>query len=72
MVVIDEAHVVKNDATTSHTTVRWLQLEFMVLATASITPNRLEDFRGYMEFIQADPDIWERIDDSRVGSFGHY
>lgn len=35
----------------------------MVLATASIMPNRLEDFRGYMEFIQADPDLWERIDE---------
>ena len=55
---IDEAHVIKNATTASHTMVRWLKSPFTILVTASVLPNRVNDFKGYMEFIQADPALW--------------
>jgi hypothetical protein len=57
-IAIDEAHCIKNDTTASHSTVRWLESSFSVLATASVLPNRITDFQGYIPFIEADSKLW--------------
>lgn len=50
-VAIDEAHQIKNIETHAHASVYWLAPDHIVLATASILPNSIDDFRGYMSFI---------------------
>ena len=67
IIAIDEAHCIKNESTGSHSVVRWLNPEFTILATASILPNRITDFQGYMAFIQADPNLWS---DSNLKEWG--
>lgn len=37
------AHWIKNIESAAHTTIEWLAAEFLVLATASVLPNRIED-----------------------------
>lgn len=54
IVIIDEAHVVKNPETASHLAVTWLKAEFVLLATASVLPNSIQDFAGYIRFIEND------------------
>jgi len=51
IVTIDKAYQIKNPNTAAHTTVAWLQALFHVLATASVLPNSIRDFKGYMHFI---------------------
>ena len=48
VVIIDEAHVVKNPETASHIAVTWLKAQFILLATASVLPNSIQDFTGYI------------------------
>lgn len=62
IITIDEAHAIKNEATASHSTVRWLKPQFTILAKASVLPNRVTDFQGYMNFIQADPSLWTKLE----------
>lgn len=58
VIVIDEAHSIKNDETSGHATIRWLNAQFLILATASVAPNRVNDFQGYMEFVDTGIDLW--------------
>ena len=59
IVTIDEAHQIKNPDTAAHTTVAWLQASFHVLATASVLPNGIGDFEGYMHFIDMNRNLWQ-------------
>jgi hypothetical protein len=58
LITIDEAHVIKNDTTASHCTVRWLNSPFILLVTASVLPNRIEDFAGYIPFLEPLEELW--------------
>ena len=57
---IDEAHVVKNADSASHILVRWLLLMFLFLATATILPNHVSDFAGYVAFIEPSKNLWTK------------
>lgn len=57
-VTIDEAHVVKNADTMSHKTVTWLKPHFLLMATATVLSNRIEDFGGYMKLMEPEEDLW--------------
>lgn len=59
IVTIDEAHQIKNPDTAAHATVAWLQASFHVLATASVLPNGINDFDGYMHFVDMNRDLWQ-------------
>lgn len=60
VVEIDEAHGLKNEETASHNAVQWLEAPFIAMATtASVLPNRLEDFTGYPQFIGMPDSLWE-------------
>ena len=50
-VICDEVHTSK-PYTYLSTTIMWLKAKFHVLATASPMPNRIEDWKGYMSFIE--------------------
>jgi SNF2 family DNA or RNA helicase len=59
IVIIDEAHVIKNPETASHLTVTWIKAPFTLLATASVLPNSIQDFAGYIRFIENDNTLWQ-------------
>jgi hypothetical protein len=59
IVTIDEAHQIKNPDTAAHATVAWLQASFHVLATASVLPNGIGDFEGYMHFVDMNRNLWQ-------------
>jgi SNF2 family DNA or RNA helicase len=67
ILVIDEAHCIKNSDTSSHCTVRWLSAVFIILATASVIPNRIDDFRGYIRLIEVDSNQWDLVNLQRLG-----
>jgi SNF2 family DNA or RNA helicase len=59
IVIIDEAHVIKNPETMSHTAVTWLNAKFTLLVTASVLPNSIRDFDGYIKFIENNNNLWD-------------
>ncbi|OBT70727.1 hypothetical protein VF21_10289 [Pseudogymnoascus sp. 05NY08] len=56
--VIDEAHCIKNASTAISTTIKWMQPPFTILATATVLPNGINDFEGFVNIIQANTDLW--------------
>jgi hypothetical protein len=56
--VVDEAHTLKNMDTSSHTTTTWMKARFIILATATVISNRIDDFTGYIKFIEPTKDLW--------------
>jgi hypothetical protein len=57
-IAIDKAYYVKNDETSLYATIRWLYPKFIILATTSVLPNSINDFKGYISFLQLDPQLW--------------
>ncbi|KAM0123353.1 hypothetical protein ACHAP3_011196 [Botrytis cinerea] len=57
-ITVDEAHILKNADTMAHNAVTWLEPTFQILATATVLSNRIEDFGGYMKFIETDKNLW--------------
>ena len=58
-VVLDEAHIIKHVSNKTSTCITWLSAAFHILITATPIPNGIEDWRGYMPFIQhKDADQW--------------
>jgi hypothetical protein len=56
LVIVDEAHLVKNFGTAGHATISWLQPQFTVLAIGTPAPNRVDDFlecRHYYRCLEA-------------------
>ena len=39
-------------------TVDWLKASFHILATASVLPNSIQDFDGFMKFVNMGQDLW--------------
>ena len=61
-VICGEARNIKGVKTRTSTSVQWLKARFHILATATPTPNGVNDWVGYMPFI-------EIRDDLRDGSY---
>jgi hypothetical protein len=57
-VTVDKAHRVKNEDTSAHCVLRWLDAPFYVLATASVLPNSIADFDSLMSLVDLDDDLW--------------
>jgi hypothetical protein len=57
-VVVDEAHILTNMDTSSHTTITWLKSRFIIMATATVLSNRIDDFTGHIKFIEPTRDLW--------------
>ncbi|OBT86740.1 hypothetical protein VE02_06275 [Pseudogymnoascus sp. 03VT05] len=58
LLIIDEAHCVKNTNTAISITIKWMQPEFTILATATVLPNGINDFEGFVNIIQPKSEIW--------------
>jgi len=58
IISIDEAHLIKNPDTSGHCTVAWLKGSFHVLATASVLPNSINDFDGFISFVDINRNLW--------------
>ena len=67
IVIIDEAHVIKNPETLAHTTVTWLNAHFTLLATASILPNSIHDFDEYIKLIENNDNLWDPLNLEAMG-----
>lgn len=58
-VLLDEGHLVKSSNTSIHTSITWLYASKYILATASPMPNGIDDFKGYMPFLEhSSAEIW--------------
>ncbi len=58
-VILDEAHVIKQISNKTSTTIKWLRANFHILITATPMPNGIDDWKGYMPFIEhQDADQW--------------
>ncbi|KAG8528913.1 uncharacterized protein KY384_006602 [Bacidia gigantensis] len=51
-VIIDEAHLLKDDDAEMSIAVQWLSGQFHILVTATPMPNDVTDFRGFFKLIQ--------------------
>jgi SNF2-related domain len=54
MVVLDEAHMIKNDIAERSIVLRWLTAYFNILMTATPCSNRGTDFCGFLNSIKPD------------------
>ncbi|PQE30459.1 hypothetical protein CJF32_00009252 [Rutstroemia sp. NJR-2017a WRK4] len=55
---VDEAHILKNEDSQSHITVSWLNVRFLIMATATVLSNSVKDFTGYIKFVEVDDTLW--------------
>jgi hypothetical protein len=55
---VDEAHILKNEDSQSHITVSWLNVRFLIMATATVLSNSVKDFAGYIKFIELGDNLW--------------
>jgi hypothetical protein len=67
LVVIDEAHLVKNPDTAAHATVAWLKASFHILVTASVLPSGIPDWEGFQKFIDINRNLWDPTNLARLG-----
>ena len=51
-VVLDEAHIIKQTSNKTSITIKWLKAKFHILITATPIPNGIDDWKGYMPFIE--------------------
>jgi hypothetical protein len=58
IITIDEAHTIKNPESQAHATIAWLNASFHILATASVLPNGIQDWDGFMKFVDIGRNLW--------------
>ena len=58
-VVLDEAHIIKQTNNKTSICTKWLKANFHILVTAIPIPNGIEDWKGYMPFLEhQDAESW--------------
>lgn len=68
LVVVDECQQLKTLDNASHITMSWLQTPFLLGASASLVPNRIEDIHGYSPFLVPNGDaLWETANLEKLG-----
>ncbi len=55
----DEAHNIKDIQSKASISVQWLKATFHILATAISISNGINDWLGYMPFIEVSDTLWE-------------
>ena len=53
IIIFDEGHQIKDSSSQIHSTIRSLDADFHILATATPIPNGVEDFKAYMPLLES-------------------
>jgi hypothetical protein len=53
-IILDEAHILRNEGSAQSITVRWLKARFHVCLSATALYNSINDFKGYLPLIIPD------------------
>lgn len=67
LVMIDEAHVVKNAGSGINVSIQWLESPFTVMVTATVLPNDISDSEGYIHLIEGGRNLWNPLSLQTLG-----
>lgn len=70
IVLMDEAHALKDDKTHANLAIQWIKAQKHAMATVTLVPNGYKDFSGFLSFIESpEADTWWSAENCRRMDF---